>query len=234
MAGGERRAGENVPVRLNHFESQRRTKQLHSHITNGETISMTDASTAVPAGLAFETGGLLFIFYFIGLNPLLKAFDSPLAPGTVSALKMSVACASSVFLAFGLFGLLSLGVTGSGRKKVLGVTGTVVALLGLTSYIVGSIYIYNFPERAQFFTPGGSALIMLGMLLLGGGRARGRNIARLARGHSAAGRSLLPFAVSTSGDVFPEAGQGTIADAARRVGRASGFCSAPQCTQAVE
>jgi hypothetical protein len=143
---------------------------LHSHINNGEPIFITSASRAGLTGLAFKTGGLLFIFYFIGLNPLLKAFDSPLATGTISALKMSIACASSIFLAFGLIGLLSLGVTGSSRKRVLGVTGTVVALLGLTSYIVGSIYIYNFPDRAfrQFFTPAGSTLIMLGMLLLGG------------------------------------------------------------------
>ena len=140
---------------------------MHSDTTKREAISITDASTAVPAGLAFEIGGLLFLFYFIGLNPLLKAFDSPLEPDTVSALKMSVACASSVFLAFGLLRLRSLGVTGSGWKTVLGVTGTVVALMGLTSYIVGSIYIYKFPDRPQFFTPGGSALVMLGMLLLG-------------------------------------------------------------------
>jgi hypothetical protein len=140
---------------------------LHSHITNGESIFITSASRAGLTGLAFKTGGLLFIFYFIGLNPLLKAFDSPLPSGIVPALQVSVACASSIFLAFGLFGLLSLGVTGSGRKKVLGLAGTLVALLGLTSYIVGSIYIYSFPDRAQFFTPAGSALIMLGMLLLG-------------------------------------------------------------------
>lgn len=138
-------------------------------------------------GLAFKTGGLLFILYFIGLNPLLEAFDSPLEPTIVSALKMSVACASSLFLALGLFGLLSLGVTGSGRKKALGLTGTLIAVLGLTSYIVGSIYIYNFPDGPQFFTPAGSALIMLGMLLLG----RAVLVARTLRGW----RALTPLLV---------------------------------------
>jgi hypothetical protein len=42
-------------------------------------------------------------------------------------------------------------------------------LLGLCSYVVGSLYIYNFPVQAlkQLFTPGGSVLLTLGMLLLG-------------------------------------------------------------------
>jgi len=139
---------------------------LHSYTNNGETISGTDAPRANLAGLGFTAGGLLFILYFIGLNPLLQAFDMPVESSTVSTLKMAVACVSGVCLACGLFGLLTLGVTGVGRKKMFGVVGTLVALLGLTLYIVGSIYIYAFPQRAQFFMAGGSALIMLGMLLL--------------------------------------------------------------------
>ena len=120
------------------------------------------------AGLVGMAGGLLFTFYFIGLNALLKLLDSPFGPETVSATKMLVSCLASLCMAGGLVGLLTLGAAGTGWRKMLAITGTVIALLGLTSYIVGSLYIYSFPEKAfrQFFTPGGSILLTLGLLLL--------------------------------------------------------------------
>jgi hypothetical protein len=129
---------------------------------------MTNTSRASLAGLMSMAGGLLFTFYFIGINPLLRLFDSPFEPSAVAALKMVIFCIASLCLAGGSIGILALGVTGTSWKRALSFAGTALSLLGLTLYIVGSLYIYTFPERAvrQFFTPGGSILLTLGALLL--------------------------------------------------------------------
>lgn len=130
---------------------------------------MTNRSKARFAGIACMAGGLTFSFYFIALHSLLKAFSPPIEAGAVPAVKMVISCVASVCLAGGSIGLLSLSAAGTGRVKALGVAGAVITLLGLASYITGSLYIYSFPDRAfkQFFTPGGSFLLTLGMLLLG-------------------------------------------------------------------
>lgn len=109
--------------------------------------------------------GLLFFLYFTVLNSLLQPLQ--LAPEAISLIKASwgvIACG----VAGGSIGLLALGAVGSGWQKTLGVGGTFFNLLGCLFYLVGSIYIYNFPDRAmrQFFTPGGSILLSFGMLLL--------------------------------------------------------------------
>jgi hypothetical protein len=82
---------------------------------------------------------------------------------------MVILCVASVCMAGGSMGLLALNAAGTGRVKSLGVAGAVITLLGLASYITGSLYLYSFPDRAfkQLFTPGGSFLLTLGMLLLG-------------------------------------------------------------------
>ena len=137
---------------------------------------MTNLCKARFAGLACTLGGLLFLFYFTGLNALTAALTPPLEAGCVPALKMLLTCAAAVGLAGGPLGLLALGVAGDGGRRVLGPAGAGLALLGLLSYIIGSLFIYNFPERAfkQLFTPGGSALMTLGMLLLGTAVLRAR------------------------------------------------------------
>src|SRR5262245_22759144 len=129
---------------------------------------MTNTSRASFAGLMCVAGGLLFTFYFIGINPLLRLLDSPFEPSAVAALKMLIICVTSLCLAGGSIGILALEVTGTGWKRAISFAGMAISLLGLTSYIVGSIYIYSFPERAfrQFFTPGGSILVTFGTLLL--------------------------------------------------------------------
>jgi hypothetical protein len=128
---------------------------------------MKNVSGTCAAGFIGMIGGLLFSFYFVGLNPLLELFNSQFETETVSAIKMIISCVASLCLAVSLIGLLTSGIIG-GWRNGLGVSGTFISLLGLTSYVVGSIYIYSFPEKAlrQFFTPGGSTLIMIGMLLL--------------------------------------------------------------------
>jgi hypothetical protein len=121
------------------------------------------------AGIACMSGGLTFSLYFIALHSLLKAFSPPIEAGAIPAVKMVISCVASSCLACGPIGLLAVSAAGTGRIKALGVAGAVITLLGLVSYITGSLYIYSFPDRAfkQLFTPGGSFLLTLGMLLLG-------------------------------------------------------------------
>jgi hypothetical protein len=130
---------------------------------------MTNRSKSLLAGIVCMAGGLTFSFYFIGLHSLLKAFSPPIDAGAIPAVKMVISCIASLCLAGGSMGLLALGAAGTGRVKSLGITGAVITLLGLASYITGSLYIYSFSERAvkQLFTPAGSFLLTLGMLLLG-------------------------------------------------------------------
>jgi hypothetical protein len=129
---------------------------------------MTNTSRASLAGLMCITGGLLFTFYFSGINPLLSLFDLTFEPSAIATLKMVISCIASLGLAGGSIGILALGVTGTEWKRAISFAGTIISLLGLTSYIVGSIYIHNFPERSvrQFFTPAGSILLTFGTLLL--------------------------------------------------------------------
>jgi hypothetical protein len=130
---------------------------------------MTNRLKARLAGVACMAGGLTFSFYFIAPHSLLKAFSPPIEAGAIPAVKMAISCVASMCLAGGSTGLLAVSAAGTGRVKALGVAGSVITLLGLVSYITGSLYIYGFPDRAfkQLFTPGGSFLLTLGMLLLG-------------------------------------------------------------------
>lgn len=151
---------------------------------------MTNQSKARLAGLACMAGGLTFSFYFIALNSILEAFSTSIEPGEIPAMKMVISCIASVCLAGGSIGLLALKAAGTGRGKALAVTGAVITLLGLALYIIGSLYIYSFADQAvkQFFTPGGSFLLTLGMLLMG--------IAALRAGRLRGWRAAAPLMVS--------------------------------------
>jgi hypothetical protein len=133
------------------------------------TKFMTNPLKARLAGIACMIGGLTFSFYFIALHSLLNAFSPPIKADAIPAVKMIISCVASVCLAGGSIGLLAVRAAGTGRVKAMGVAGAVITLLGLVSYITGSLYIYISPNRAfkQLFTPGGSFLLTSGMLLLG-------------------------------------------------------------------
>ncbi len=120
------------------------------------------------AGLICMLGGMSFSLYFIGLNSLLDLFSPPLEPGSFATVKLFIWLATCVCLAGGPIGLLALNATVTGWKKVIAIVGAIITLMGLGSYAVGSIYIYISPDKAlrQFFTPAGSALITLGMLMM--------------------------------------------------------------------
>jgi hypothetical protein len=148
---------------------------------------MNNIQKARLAGLICMTSGTLFFLYFTTLNFLLRQFQ--LDPAVVSIIKAGwgvVACG----LMGGSIGLLTLKAFGSGWQNVLGLGGTFFNVLGTISYFVGSIYIYNFPDRAlrQFFTPGGSILLAAGMLLVA--------IAVLTVGRLGGWRAFAPLLVA--------------------------------------
>ncbi|HEX6622638.1 MAG TPA: hypothetical protein VF064_02915, partial [Pyrinomonadaceae bacterium] len=62
---------------------------------------MTNLSKARFAGLACTLGGLLFLFYFTGLNALIAALTPPLEAARVPALKMLLTCVAAICLAGG-------------------------------------------------------------------------------------------------------------------------------------
>ncbi len=130
--------------------------------------SLTTRSRVRLTGLLCMIGGLMFSLYFIGLNALLELFSPPLEPGSFATVKLVIWLATCMCLAGGPIGLLALNATTSGWKKMMAIIGAVITLMGLASYAVGSIYLYSSPDKAlrQLFTPAGSALITLGMLLM--------------------------------------------------------------------
>ena len=111
---------------------------------------------------------MMFSLYFIGLNSLLDMLIPSLEVEEIRTVKLAIWCATSLCLAGGPIGLLLLISTGIARKRAMAMTGAILTLLGLTAYLAGSVYIHSSPDRAlkQYFTPSGSALITIGMLLM--------------------------------------------------------------------
>ena len=122
------------------------------------------------AAAACLVGGLIFLLDFTLVGWVLKMnFLSSVKPAANLA-RTALWCVSAVGLTGGAVGLYLVGATGTGWQKKLGFGGMIFNLLGAISYIAGTLFIYNFPERAtkQIFTPGGSLLLTVGMLMLGG------------------------------------------------------------------
>ncbi len=129
---------------------------------------MRNNSAARFAGIACLTGGLLFFLDFAVVGWALKtqflSFSNQSANLTRAILWVGV----GLGLTGGAIGLSLCGATGTRWHRKLGICGTVFNLLGAVSYIIGTIFIYNFPDRAtkQFFTPLASLLLTIGMLKL--------------------------------------------------------------------
>lgn len=122
------------------------------------------------AAAACLAGGLIFLLDFTVIGWFLKMdFLSSVKPAANLA-RAALWCVGAVGLTGGAVGLHLIGATASGWQKKLGFCGVIFNLLGAVSYIAGTIFIYNFPERAtkQIFTPMGSLLLTVGMLILGG------------------------------------------------------------------
>lgn len=127
---------------------------------------MNFLSVAKIAGIICLIAGLLFFldFTLIGWtmrnNPQLREYSY------VNLARLFLWVITSIGLIFAPIGLLVLGVTGKGWKRNLGIIGAMLICFGATSYIVGSIYIYKFPENGtrQIFTPLGSLLLTVGIL----------------------------------------------------------------------
>lgn len=120
------------------------------------------------AGIACLIGGLLFFLDFTVIGWALKT-NLPSSAGPVAGLMRALLWgAAALALTGGAGGLHLAGATGDGWREKLGLCGVFFNLLGAASYIAGTIFIYNFPDRAtkQIFTPLGSLLLTIGMLKL--------------------------------------------------------------------
>lgn len=120
------------------------------------------------AGIACMAGGLLFFLDFAIVGWAIKTHFLSHSKQAVNLIRAISWCIASLGLTGGAFGITLLGATGGGWRKKLGFCGIIYNLLGAISYIVGTIFIYNFPDHAtkQFFTPLGSLLLTIGMLKL--------------------------------------------------------------------
>ncbi|MBC7928700.1 MAG: hypothetical protein H7039_23905 [Bryobacteraceae bacterium] len=134
--------------------------------------SVAQTTAHLPKARFFGTmcmiAGVLFSFSFLALNPMLQAFQGTLTDDSSRLIRCIVWCATSVCLAGAPLGLITLHSGSSRLRRVPALAGVTLSLLGLVLYIVGSIYIYNAPDRAfrQLFTPGGSVLLTVGTLVL--------------------------------------------------------------------
>jgi hypothetical protein len=120
------------------------------------------------AGLACMAGGALFTLSFVGMRSVLELLASVTGEEINRLLRTLVWCTAALLLTGGSIGLLALHANSASWRKAFGRAGAGIALLGVGAYVIGSIYIYLFPDRAlkQFFTPGGSILLTFGTLLL--------------------------------------------------------------------
>lgn len=131
---------------------------------------MKNTMSARFAAIACLVGGLIFLLDFTVVGWVMKMhFLSSVKPAA-NLLRAALWCTGAVGLTGGATGLQLVGATGANWQKKLGFGGMIFTLLGAVSYIAGTIFIYNFPDRAtkQIFTPLGSLLLTIGMLKIGG------------------------------------------------------------------
>ena len=119
-------------------------------------------------GLAAFTGGLLFFLDFVVIGTVLRLHPHLREYGALPPGRAALWVIVSLGLMMAPVGLLRIGVLGGGRTRRIGVTGVALAILGGVSYICGTVFIYFNPDRGtrQFFTPLGSVLLTLGMVLI--------------------------------------------------------------------
>jgi hypothetical protein len=93
------------------------------------------------AGFTGLLGGLYFLFNTISLNWLLEGLNTLHNPAAALLIKSSFWCVMSLCLVSGGLALLSLYWPETAWQHKLGVASTVVTLLGVAAYLVGSIYV---------------------------------------------------------------------------------------------
>lgn len=152
---------------------------------------MLNQNTARIAGLVCLCAGLLFFADFAVIGAVIKS-NSYLSQhlSIVNLLRAILWVVVAVGLTGGAVGLLALGAAGAGWTRNLGFCGAFFNLMGAASYIAGTVFIYNFPERGtrQIFTPLGSLLLTLGMLILA--------VAVLSAGRLKGWRKFVPLLVA--------------------------------------
>lgn len=151
---------------------------------------MNNLAAARFAGIACLFGGLLFFLDFAVIGWVVRAnFYLSHENQAVNLMRAILWIVSAIGLTGGSLGLIALGATGAGWRKNLGFCGGFFNLLGAASYIVGTVFIYSFPDRStkQFFTPLGSILLTIGMLQI--------SAAVLAAGKTQGWKKFIPLLV---------------------------------------
>ena len=119
------------------------------------------------SGIVTLVAGLLFFIDFVIIGSVLRSYPNlreyPMIPLSRTFLEILI----SIGLSFAPIGFLRLRVWGNGWKKKVGIIGMSIVVLGSASYITGVVYVYMNPTLGtrQFFTPLGSVLLTLGMLI---------------------------------------------------------------------
>jgi hypothetical protein len=129
---------------------------------------MTNYSLARLAAMACLAGGVLFFTDFTLVGWAAKTHFLSHSIPAVNSVRAVLWVVTALGLTGGALGLALSGATGEGWRKKLAFCGVIWSLLGAVSYVAGTIFIYNFPDRPtkQFFTPLGSLLLTIGMLKL--------------------------------------------------------------------
>lgn len=103
---------------------------------------MTNISKPRLAGMVCLVGGLLFLIVFVAVNSLLEPLNTLLDPATVSLVKSVCWGVVGLCLAGGSLGMLAGDAAGAGWRDALCVTGIVITLLGVASYLIGIVYTF--------------------------------------------------------------------------------------------
>ena len=102
---------------------------------------MMNKSVGRFAGFTGMLIGLYLLFNSISLNWLLEMLNTPHNPAATLLIKSAFWCVMSLCLVSGALALLSLYWPETAWQHTLGVAGTVITLLGVAAYLVGSLYL---------------------------------------------------------------------------------------------
>lgn len=129
--------------------------------------------TRAPGGekrvlIAAAVGGFGGLLLFLDLS--LHAFR-PLGSGYYFVALLMAFCMPGVPIAYWLRGAVA-----PGWRRILGILGTAVVVLGAAAWVAAFLMLINQPDKrfVQHLTPGGSALMALGMILFGAAVATSR------------------------------------------------------------
>jgi len=96
------------------------------------------------AGITCLAGGLLFLLNYAAFNLLVGRLELLFEPAMAALVKSVFWCVFSLCLVAGSFALLTLNASRARWQNALGVICTIITLLGVVAYVIGSIYVVIF------------------------------------------------------------------------------------------